>query len=332
LEAKLERGLQLRGAGNNSEALAVWDEVLATGLEDVGQDVKLAVAETMSHKAFVLSELGQAPQAEALAERAVELVASIDLPHAQVVEVWAAGLRASLVLDRGDAELAIKLDEQVAAKFAGSTSAEVRLRAGRCLHHAVWIHIEQRDPARAIAAARQLGEILCHPLEASEVIQATEVLLSCADTLSAQSAWRRPPAELRAQAQLMIDTVVEMANHTGGEARAAVTISAQIVESDLRGREHRLRAAYKTSLKRPLVSENELPALQQVQEAAQDSGARFRAQRLLIVRAESLSRLGRTNEALTLLDDALARLDATPGTTARGDAFFVRAARKAIAG
>lgn len=115
--------------------------------------------------------------------------------------------------------LAVKLDEQLAAKFADSDSAEVRLYVARSLHHAIWIHIEQRDHARAVTAATQIKEILCHPLEASELIQATELLLSSADMLSARSVWRRAPAELRAQAQSMIDSV-QMANQTGGEMRA----------------------------------------------------------------------------------------------------------------
>lgn len=116
-----------------------------------------------------------------------------------------------------------------------------------------------------MSAATQITRILCHPLEASDLIQAAEVLLSCAETLTTQS------------------------------------------------------------------GENELSALQAVQAAAQQAGARFRSIRLIIVRADSLAQLGRTSEALAVLDELLAQLDATPGTTARGDAFFVRQARKEIA-
>jgi hypothetical protein len=332
LDAKLHRGFELHDAGSVDEAFAVWDEVLATDLEAVGQDARLVVADTMHFKAYALPERGQTGHAEALAGRAAKLAALIDLPRAQVIEASASSLRARLILDRGETSLGVWLIEQVAAKFADSDFAEARLSAARGLHRAVWIYLKHRDRARAVSAATQVTRILCQRLEASDLIQAAEVLLSCAETLTTQSAWRRPSAELDALAQSMIDTVLQMANETGGEARAAVALSAQIAAGDLRGREHRFRAAYKTSLERPLVvGENELSALQEVQAAAQQAGARFRSIRLIVVRADSLAQLGRRSEALAVLDELLAQLDATPGTTARGDAFFVRQARKEIA-
>jgi hypothetical protein len=332
LDAKLHRGFELRDARSVDEAFAVWDEVLATELEAVGQEARLVVADTMHFKAYALSERGQTGQAEALAGRAAELAALIDLPRAEVIEASASSLQASLILDRGQTRSAVRLIEQVAAKFAESDCAEVRLSAARGLHRAVWIYLKHRDRACAVSAATQVTRILCHPLEASDLIQAAEVLLSCAETLTTQSAWRRPSVELGALAQSMIDTVLQMANDTGGEARAAVALNAQLAAGDLRGREHRFHAAYETSLERPpLVGENELSALQEVQAVAQQSGARFRSIRLIIVRAHSLAQLGRTSEALAVLDEILAQLDATPGTTARGDAFFVRQAREEIA-
>ena len=66
LDAKLHRGFELNDAGSVDEAFAVWDEVLATDLEAVGQDAGLVVADTMHFKAYALSERGQTGQAEAL--------------------------------------------------------------------------------------------------------------------------------------------------------------------------------------------------------------------------------------------------------------------------
>ena len=40
LDAKLHRGFELNDAGSVDEAFAVWDEVLATDLEAVGQDAR----------------------------------------------------------------------------------------------------------------------------------------------------------------------------------------------------------------------------------------------------------------------------------------------------
>jgi tetratricopeptide (TPR) repeat protein len=310
LQAQLSRAFEARDAGRSTEALELWDQLLARDINGLGQGIELAMAQVAYAKAHLLLELGRAAEAETAAREAVDLAAAMSGVEAQVLAADALGTRRAALTALDRFQDAVEIDERLARDFADSDSFELRLCAARAMHHEIWIRMREKEPARAILAARRIVEVLRGDADSERLIEVGELILSGAETLYQQKVWRRGPADLRGQAQVMRDAVLDMADHVGGDIGAAVTLNARLALGNASARDLRLVTAVKQGLDRPSLDESVLPALERVERTAQQAGAQTRYLDLVIERAGVLDRVGRSDEALQLLDNLLDRLDA----------------------
>jgi hypothetical protein len=328
LQAEVSRAFEARDAGRSTGALELWDQLLARDVSRLGRGAELAMAQVANAKAHLLLELGRAVDAETAARTATGRAAALSGVEAQALAADALGTQRAALTALDRLQEALEIDERLARDFADSDSFELRLRAARALHHAIWIRIRQKEPARAIASAQQIVEILRGDPDSTSLIEVGELILSSAETLYQQTFWRRGPAELRDQAHIMRDTVLKMADRVGGDIGAAVTLNARLALFDASAKDRRLVAAVTESLDRPPLGESALAALERVERTAQQAGAQTRYLNLVIERADVLDQAGRTDEARQLLDNVRAQLDADGD---KGAALLIRALKSLTA-
>lgn len=330
LAVDLARGWELRDSGKSQDALAAWDGVLATEISGADDAVKLLIAQTRYAKAYLLLELGQASEAEALLTQAGDLARALAISEAQTVAADATEVRVAALATLGQHDRALELVQSLAVQGTSSGCFEVRLSAGRALGGAIWIHMQQHDRPRAIAAAQQLTELLRDQTDPARLIQASELILHSAEMLHSHSTWRRVPAPIIDQAHRMFAVVDEMAASAGGAVGAAVALNSRLAAANALALDRHVRASYKDRADRPPVAASDLTALEEVEHAARASGAEDRYLQLAFQRATTLHEAGRTPEAAALLDDLQRQSEAKGGLAGRGGSALIRATRKAL--
>jgi hypothetical protein len=324
LVAEANRGFALRDSGRGSEALYVWDRLLADGQSsDEDEDLVLVgVRHAKAHLLFGLGRLEDASVAAADAVHAAQLIPGID---AEIIAAQAMGVQRSVLTDLGQLDAALDIDRRLADRYGERDNFELRLCAARAMQHEIWGRLSQRDQTRAIACARRLVEILGGDQDPGHLIEIGELILSISEQLDHRSMWRRHPAALRDQARAMRDTVLNTADTVGGDIGAAVALNARLGLSNANLRDRRLVTFLKEGRDRPSIQQSALPALQQVEETARAAGSQARYLDLVMSRATALDEAGRTDEARQVLDDTIASLD-TAG--AKGDALLARAMKR----
>jgi hypothetical protein len=235
------------------------------------------------------------------------------------------------VTQLGELDAAIDLDGQIADRYEHSDDFEVRECAERAMWHAISLSVDRGHQEAAIGYAKRLAACLQGHSDREHLAEETEAVLSGAEALSSfRSRFRRAPEAVQAQVRAMCDAVIDHAERVGGEIGSVVGINARIVAADALARDRHLVASAADRIARPLVKENELDALGQVEKAALAAGAEGRYAVLVMGRATTLNDAGRTSEAQRTLDELLAHINATGGLSAKGSAVLVTAMRKLI--
>ena len=327
LVAEASRGFELRDAGLSAEALDAWDQMLAGG-EQSREDVKLVMARVMHAKTHLLLKLGRAVEAQSAAADAAAFAGSMMGTEGEVIAAQTMGLQRSALTELGRLDAALAIDQRLSERYGDSETFALRLCAARALQHELWGHMNRKEQARAIACAHQVVDVLRSDEDPQHLIEIGELILSSAETLNHHPIWRGAAAPLRDQARAMCDAVLDMAERIGGDIGAAVAVNARLAASNANARDRRFVTFFTESRDRPSIQESALTALEQVQEAAQASGAETRYRDLVLERAVALNEVGRTDEALQLIDDLIARLDAQ---RAKGGVVLARAMRRIIA-
>jgi tetratricopeptide (TPR) repeat protein len=329
--AALDKGIELREAGHDAEAFATWEEVVEQEQGELGPDVGLVVGRTLYAKAHYLMELERWEEAITVARQARDAARRQTGTEARLLDADAWGVWRTSLTGLGQFDAALEIDDGIAAEHEASDEFELRDRAAHALAHAIWVLMSRKQEKTAITYAQRLVASFRGERDAAHLARASENVLSSASTLDWRgSQIRRASQPVRRQASIMREAVIEHARTIGGEIGAVVVINAQIAVADALVQDHRLLKSYNQRRDRPALQESELPVLDRVEEEARLAGAESRYLEIAIVRAFTLKDLGRTDEAVRVIDRLLDRLNGDRGAQARGNRLLLRLIRRSF--